>query len=143
MIKISNQAPDINQMILDVKNPNNGAIVVFLGVTRKYTKNREVFRLEYQAYQSMAITEIDKICIKIKDIWGIKDIQVFHRIGVVNIGDVSLAIVLGSAHRSECFDAVRYFVNKLKTTVPIWKKEQFVDGEVWVEGLQAEEGFFV
>ena len=82
MIKISNQAPDINQMILDVNNPNNGAIVVFLGVTRKYTKNREVFRLEYQAYQSMAIAEIDKICIKIKDIWGIKDIQVFHRIGV-------------------------------------------------------------
>ena len=143
MIKISHQAPDINQMILDVQNPNNGAIVVFLGVTRKYTKNREVLRLEYQAYQSMAITEIDKICIKIKDIWGIKDIEVFHRIGVVNIGDVSLAIVLGSAHRSECFDAVRYFVNKLKTTVPIWKKEQFVDGEMWIESLQSEEGFFV
>ena len=137
MIKILNQAPDINQMILDVKNPNNGAIVVFLGVTRKYTENREVLRLEYQTYESMAITEIDKICTKIKDI------QVFHRIGVVNIGDVSLAIVLGSAHRSECFDAVRYFVNKLKTTVPIWKKEQFVDGEIWVEGLQDEEGFFL
>jgi len=143
VIKISHQAPDINQMILDVQNPNNGAIVVFLGVTRKYTKNREVLRLEYQAYQSMAITEIDKICIEIKDIWGIKDIEVFHRIGVVNIGDVSLAILLGSAHRSECFDAVRYFVNKLKTTVPIWKKEQFVDGEMWIEGLQPEERFFV
>ncbi len=143
MIKILNQAPDINQMILDVKTPNNGAIVVFLGVTRKYTKNREVLRLEYQTYESMALTEINKICTKIKNIWGIKDIEVFHRIGVVNVGDISLALVLGSAHRSECFDAVRYFVNQLKITVPIWKKEQFVDGEVWVEGLQAKESFFL
>lgn len=119
-------------LIKKVTRDEHGAVVVFFGVVRNESGGRNVVRLEYEAYREMAEKKIEHIAQEVEGKWGIKDIIIAHRLGSLDIGDVSLLIVVASPHRAEAFAACQYAVDRLKEIVPIWKKEVFVDGEVWV-----------
>ena len=110
----------------------DGAIVTFLGVTRDSNQGRIVKYLEYEAYQPMAQNKMAEIIKEMRGRWSIGKIAVAHRTGRVNIGETSMVIVVASPHRRPAFEASLYFVDRLKEIVPIWKKEFFEGGEVWI-----------
>ena len=116
-----------------VRRDSNGGVVTFLGDTRASTGNRRVLHLEYEAYVAMAEKKLAEIVQEIRERWGIEDIAVSHRLGRLEIGETSLVVAVGSPHRREAFEACHYAVDRIKQTVPIWKKEFFEGGEVWVE----------
>lgn len=109
-----------------------GGIVNFVGTVRNQTKGRKVLRLEFEAYEKMAIKEMQKIADTAKKQFGVEEILIHHRTGVVPIGEEAVVIVVASPHRKEAFQACEFCIDTLKQTVPIWKKEFFEDGEVWV-----------
>jgi molybdopterin synthase catalytic subunit len=115
-----------------VKSKSSGAINVFIGTVRNSTKNREVVRLEFEAYEPMAIKEINKIIEQIKQRWEINGIAIHHRVGILEIGDIPVVIAVSTPHRQQGFEACQFAIDTLKLTVPIWKKEIFADGEEWV-----------
>jgi molybdopterin synthase catalytic subunit len=112
--------------------PESGGIDVFIGTVRNATKGKKVVRLEFEAYEKMAITEMEKIAVYAKNNWPIQKLLIHHRNGVLAIGEIPVVIAVSAAHRDAAFDACRYVIDTLKQTVPIWKKEIFEDGEVWV-----------
>ena len=111
----------------------SGAVITFLGTTRNETAGKKVLYLEYEAYNPMASEKLQEICDEIKQKWTITDIAIGHRVGKLEIGDISLVVALSAPHRNEAFESCKYLVDRLKETVPIWKKEVFADGEVWID----------
>lgn len=112
-----------------------GAIVTFDGVVRNQTRGRAVISLHYEAYPSMAVREMKRIGREIREQWpGIDRIGMIHRFGELQISESSIVIVVTSPHRKAAFAACQYAIDRLKQTVPVWKKEIFADGEEWVEG---------
>lgn len=125
--------PLSEQECLDsVKTPDTGGIVVFVGTVRNQTKGKTVVRLDFEAYEPMAISEMRKIAEQAVEKFSLKKISVHHRVGTLAIGEVPVVIAVSSAHRKAAFDACEFVIDTLKETVPIWKKEIFEDGEVWV-----------
>ncbi len=118
--------------INEVSSPACGGIDVFIGTVRDATKGKPVLRLEFEAYESMALREMQKIAEQTFEHWPVQSIAMHHRTGVLDVGDVAVVIAVGAAHRAAAFEACRYAIDTLKLTVPIWKKEVFEDGEVWV-----------
>jgi len=114
--------------------PEDGAIVIFAGIVRNNTQARKTLFLEYQGYEPMALREMRAIGSAVKRRFAINKVGLVHRLGRLEIGEASVAIVTTSAHRHIAFEACHYAIDTLKKTVPIWKKEFFEDGEVWVEG---------
>lgn len=113
----------------------SGAIVTFDGVVRNQTKGRPVVRLQYEAYVPMALKEMRRIGREVHEQWPeAARVGIVHRFGELEISESSVVIVVTSPHRRVAFEACRYAIDRLKQTVPIWKKEIFADGEVWVEG---------
>jgi len=120
-----------------VLRDRDGAVVTFHGVVREYSDSgRAVRYLEYEAYPEMAEAQMRTIGAEIKRRWDVDDVAMVHRIGRLEIGEASVVIAVAAPHRGEAFDACEYAIDTLKATVPIWKKEVFADGEVWV-GLQS------
>ncbi len=115
-----------------VAAPDKGGLVLFVGTVRNHTQGKEVLRLDFEAYEPMAVNEMRKIAVTIKERWPESKIAIHHRIGQLAIGDVAVVIAVGTAHREAAFAACQYAIDTLKQTVPIWKKEIFADGEVWV-----------
>lgn len=121
-----------------VADPEAGGLVVFSGVVRNETGGRRVKFLEYEAHAPMAEAKLREIGETIRARWpGVKRVAMVHRLGRLEIGEPSVVIAVSAAHRAEAFEACRFAIDRLKETVPIWKKEHFEDGEVWV-GLQSE-----
>jgi MoaE-MoaD fusion protein len=119
-----------------VDDPGAGGVVIFSGVVRNETDGRPVKFLEYEAHPPMAEAKMREIGAAIRARWaGVKRVAMLHRIGRLEIGEASVLIAVSAAHRGEAFEACRYAIDTLKRTVPVWKKEHFEDGEVWV-GLQ-------
>jgi molybdopterin synthase catalytic subunit len=119
-----------------VDDPGAGGVVIFSGVVRNQTDGRPVKFLEYEAHAPMALTKLREIGAAIRARWpDVKRVAILHRIGRLEIGESSVLIAVSAAHRAEAFEACRYAIDTLKRTVPVWKKEHFEDGEVWV-GLQ-------
>ena len=115
-----------------VVDPGVGGIVTFIGTVRNQTKEKPVLRLEFEAYEPMAISEMRKIAETIKDKWSATKVSIHHRVGVLAIEEIAVVIAVSTPHRKAAFAACQYAINTLKETVPIWKKEIFEDGEVWV-----------
>ena len=132
MIEITRQPLNPEEITARVRKDTNGAVVTFLGTTRLFAEGRRVVRLEYEAYEEMALKEMEKVRLEVASQWDLEDIAIAHRIGVVDIGEISLVIAVASPHRKEAFRACHQAVDLLKETVPIWKKELFEDGEHWV-----------
>jgi molybdopterin synthase catalytic subunit len=119
-----------------VDDPGAGGIVIFSGVVRNETGGRPVKYLEYEAHAAMAEAKLREIGAALRGRWpGVKRVAMLHRIGRLEIGESSVLIAVSAAHRGDAFEACRYAIDTLKQTVPVWKKEHFEDGEVWV-GLQ-------
>jgi molybdopterin synthase catalytic subunit len=131
-IKILSEPLNIQSCIDWVMADVSGGIDVFIGTVRDVTKGKKVLRLEFEAYESMALSEMKKIAEAAAAKWTVHKILIHHRTGILNIGEVPVVIAVSAAHRDAAFDACRYAIDALKQTVPIWKKEVFEDGEVWV-----------
>ncbi len=112
----------------------DGAIVTFQGVVRNNTRGRETLRLDYECYENMAIRKMAEIGRTIAAEFAISRIALVHRLGTLEIGEASVVVVATAPHRRPAFDAALEGINRLKRLVPVWKKEHFADGEVWVEG---------
>ena len=137
MYKITTEPIDVEALYRAVLRDRDGAVVTFYGVVREYSDSgRAVRYLEYEAYPEMAEAQMRAIGAEIKRRWDIDDVAMVHRIGRLEIGEASVVIAVAAPHRGEAFDACEYAIDTLKATVPIWKKEVFADGEVWV-GLQS------
>jgi molybdopterin synthase catalytic subunit len=115
-----------------VSDPASGGTVVFVGTVRNATKGKAVIRLEFEAYEAMAVSEMDAIAETCLTTFPIHHIAIHHRTGVLFPGDVPVVIAVAAAHRAAAFEACQYAIDTLKKDVPIWKKEVFEDGEVWV-----------
>lgn len=122
----------VDQCFNKVSDPECGGVDIFMGTVRNHTNNKRVVRLEYEAYESMALNEMKKIADHATNRWPIKNILIHHRTGTLHIGDIAVIIATNAPHRQAAFDACHYAINTLKQTVPIWKKEVFEDGEEWV-----------
>jgi molybdopterin synthase catalytic subunit len=123
-----------DELARSLQNPEDGAVVVFDGVVRNNTRGRRTLYLDYDAYEAMALQELRKLADEAREKFAVRDVQIVHRLGRLEIGETSVAIIVCSAHRGAAFDACRWTIDKLKKTVPIWKKEYFEDGAVWADG---------
>ncbi|MEW6270471.1 MAG: molybdenum cofactor biosynthesis protein MoaE [Thermodesulfobacteriota bacterium] len=132
MLRLTAEPIAIDDLLAAVADPRAGAVVLFIGTTRDNNEGRQVERLEYEAYADMAEKEIAKIAAAARERWPIAKIAVVHRTGVVPIGMASVVIAVSSAHRGDAFAAARYTIDRLKEVVPIWKKEFFEGGAVWI-----------
>src|SRR5713226_7596752 len=112
----------------------DGALCVFVGVVRDENDGRAVLRLEYEAYEEMALPLMEDISATARHRWPISEIRIVHRLGRLEIGEPSVAVAVTAPHRGAAFEACRYAIDTLKATVPIWKKEFYADGAVWLEG---------
>ncbi len=113
--------------------PQDGAQVIFQGIVRPISKEKEVLRLEFEAYQPMAISELEIIALDIRSKWPqVNKVLLHHRLGVVLAGEVAVIACVTAPHRVEAFAGCEYLMNRLKETVPIWKKECYSDGHYWV-----------
>jgi len=121
-------------IVAGLKEGEDGAVVVFDGIVRNNTRGRHTLFLDYEAYEGMALTEMQKLVEEAKRQFAIRQVALVHRLGKLQIGESSVLIVVASAHRGAAFDACRWIIDTLKKTVPIWKKEFFEDGAVWADG---------
>lgn len=131
-IKISATPLNVQHCIDWAMSPDCGGIDIFIGTVRNATKGKSVLQLMFEAYEKMAISELDKIAQKALAQWPVQKILIHHRTGILQIGEIPVIIAVAAAHRDAAFEACRYVIDTLKLTVPIWKKEIFEDGEVWV-----------
>ena len=131
-IKISAANLEIQSCVDWVMSPESGGIDVFIGTVRNATKGKVVLRLEFEAYEKMAIAEMEKIAKQAFEKWPVQKLLIHHRTGILEVGEVPVIIAVSAAHRDAAFEACRFVIDTLKQTVPIWKKEIFEDGEVWV-----------
>jgi molybdopterin converting factor subunit 1 len=117
-----------------VKQGGDGAAVVFEGVVRNQTRGRRTLYLDYEAYEEMALRQMESLAEQALKEFQVREVALVHRLGRLEIGETSVLIVVASAHRAAAFDACRWLIDTLKRTVPIWKKEYFEDGAVWADG---------
>lgn len=132
MIQLTYQQLDSEKTTALVRKDSNGAVVTFLGTTRDSFEGRQVITLEYEAFEEMAVKKLEEIREELKAEFQIEDIAIAHRIGAVPIGEISLVVAVASPHRVAAFQACHKAVDRLKETVPIWKKEIYQDGSRWV-----------
>jgi molybdopterin synthase catalytic subunit len=134
--RVVSEAIEVADLLTRSADDSAGAISTFVGVARRSSSARSnglVERLEYEAYVPMAEREMGLIATEAVEQYGVVNLLVHHRIGRLEIGDAAVAIVVSTAHRAAAFDACRYVIEELKKRVPIWKKEVFDDGEIWVD----------
>jgi len=132
MIEVTHEPLDPEAVTRKVVKDTNGAIVTFLGTTRDNFEGKRVITLEYEAFEEMAVKKLEEIRQGLMAEFQIEDIAIAHRIGRVDIGQISLVVAVASPHRKEAFLACHEAVDRLKATVPIWKKEIYEDGSRWV-----------
>jgi molybdopterin synthase catalytic subunit len=127
---------DLGTLRERLSQPEDGAVLTFEGVVRNHARGRKVKYLEYHAYEAMALKKLAELESSARQQFAIREIEITHRLGRLEHGDCSVAIVVAAAHRAPAFEACRFAIDTLKHTVPIWKKEFYEDGEVWIEGGQ-------
>ncbi|MGC2173316.1 MAG: molybdenum cofactor biosynthesis protein MoaE [Candidatus Sulfotelmatobacter sp.] len=125
---------DTQGIVECLKRGQDGAAVVFEGVVRNQTRGRSTLYLHYEAYEEMALAQMEGLAQQAIRQFPVREVALVHRLGRLEIGETSVLIVVASAHRAAAFDACRWLIDTLKRTVPIWKKEYFEDGAVWADG---------
>lgn len=131
---IVRQVIDTQQVVGALKRAEDGAALFFEGIVRNQTRGRKTLYLEYEAYEEMALAQLEKLAAEAREKFKIRDVTIVHRLGRLEIGETSVLIAVASAHRAAAFEACRWLIDTLKRTVPIWKKEFFEDGAVWADG---------
>ena len=131
-IEISFSSLNVSDCIDSIMSPQSGGIDVFIGTVRDASKGKRVLALEFETYDVMALKEMKKIAEQAFEKWPLQKILIDHRTGRLHVGEIAVIIAVAAAHRDAAFQACRYIIDTLKQTVPIWKKEIFEDGDVWV-----------
>jgi MoaE-MoaD fusion protein len=132
--QITRERIDAGALVAEIKQAEDGASILFEGIVRNHSRGRRTLFLEYEAYEPMALKELESLIAEAIGRFQIRDAAVVHRLGRLEIGETSVLIVVTSAHRAAAFDACGWLIDTLKKTVPIWKKEHFEDGAVWADG---------
>jgi len=125
---------DTSRIVDGLKRGEDGAVLVFEGVVRNQTRGRQTLYLDYEAYEEMALEQMESLASQALERFQIRDVAIVHRLGRLKISETSVLIAVLSAHRAAAFEACRWLIDTLKRTVPIWKKEHFEDGAVWADG---------
>ncbi len=131
---IVREAIDAQRIVAGLKRGEDGAALVFEGIVRNQTRGRKTLYLDYEAYEEMALQQMEALASQAIHQFQVRDVAIVHRLGRLEIGETSVLIAVASAHRAAAFDACRWLIDTLKRTVPIWKKEHFEDGAVWADG---------
>ena len=134
MVRLQHEPIRAEELIAEVRQDADGAVALFLGTVRNRNRGRNVLHLEYTAYAEMAVGEMLRIEEQARARFDVQRLALVHRTGKLEIGETSVADAVAAAHRAAAFDACRFVIDTLKRTVPIWKKEVFEGGEVWIEG---------
>jgi molybdopterin synthase catalytic subunit len=132
MIEITNNPIDTSTIIAAASAQQAGAVNVFIGTVRNQTAGKEVTKLEYEAYEPMVVSEIQKVVDATKTKWNLTGWAISHRTGTLMPGEVAVVVAVSTPHRKDSFEACQFIIDTLKKTVPIWKKEFFQDGDQWV-----------
>lgn len=122
------------ELLADFGAAADGAIVTFTGTVRDNSRGRKTLHLDYEAYEEMALAQMKQLAATAQSEHGAREVLLIHRLGRIDIGEISVLIAVASAHRAEAYAASRWLIDTLKKTVPIWKKEYFEDGAVWADG---------
>jgi molybdopterin synthase catalytic subunit len=133
-IALTREPINAEELVADAKQGEDGAVVVFNGIVRNNSRGRRTLHLDYEAYEEMAAKQMDELAREVLTRFGVRQVTIVHRLGRLAVGETSVLIVVASAHRAQAFEACRWLIDTLKKTVPIWKKETFVDGAVWADG---------
>ena len=133
-VEILDDVLPVDEVIAQIKAGPDGAVCTFEGIVRNNTRDRQTLYLDYDAYREMALSQMQGLAAEALEKFKVRDIAILHRLGRIQISETSVLIVVASAHRGAAFDACRFVIDTLKKTVPIWKREQFVDGAVWADG---------
>jgi molybdopterin synthase catalytic subunit/molybdopterin converting factor small subunit len=133
-IALTRERIETEKLVAASRSGEDGAVVVFDGIVRNNSRGRETLNLDYEAYEEMALAEMQRLAAEAKEKFGVRQVTMVHRLGRLEIGETSVLIVVASAHRAQAFDACRWLIDTLKRIVPIWKKETFADGAVWAPG---------
>ena len=142
-VEITDGVIPVAEIAAEIKAGPDGAVCVFDGIVRDNSRGRKTLYLDYEAYREMALEQMRGLASEAVTKFGVRDVAVVHRLGRLVVGETSVLIVVASAHRGAAFEACRWLIDTLKKTVPIWKKEQFVDGAIWADGepFPEESGF--
>lgn len=132
LIYISEAPLEVQKTLDLVTDPGSGAVDIFVGTVRNQTKGKTVVKLDFEAYEKMAISEMAKIAAQAGEKWPVKKMAIHHRVGSLKVGEIAVIIAVSTPHRKASFEACQFAIDTLKLSVPIWKKEIFEDGEVWV-----------
>ena len=132
--QLTREPIEANKIAHNLLRGENGAVCVFEGVVRNNSKGRATRYLNYEANEAMALKKLREIGESLRKMWPIDSIAMVHRLGKMDIGETAVTVIVTSAHRRPAFDACHYAIDRLKKIVPVWKKEVFEDGEMWVEG---------
>ena len=139
-ITLTRECIDAEKLVSAAKRGEDGAVVVFDGIVRNNTRGRQTLYLDYEAYEEMALKQMKVLAQQALERFGVRHVTLVHRLGRLDVGETSVLIAVASAHRGAAFEACRWIIDTLKKTVPIWKKETFVDGAVWADGEPFPEG---
>jgi molybdopterin synthase catalytic subunit len=138
MIELTYAPLDAETIARKVMRPSDGGLVVFSGVVRNHSEGQDVLYLEYEAYQEMALPKLQQVASEVASQWPMAQVAMSHRLGKMEIGEVSVVVAASAPHRPEAFAAARYAIDRLKEIVPIWKKEFFAGGSSWPAGSVPE-----
>ena len=139
-IALTRERIDAEKLVSAAKRGEDGAVVVFDGIVRNESRGRLTLHLDYEAYEEMAVRQMRELASESRNRFDVRQVTIVHRLGRLEIGETSILIVVASAHRAAAFEACRWLIDTVKKTVPIWKKETFVDGAVWAPGEPFPEG---
>ena len=138
MIHLTHEPIDSAALLERAQSPAAGAVVMFLGVSRRMTRSHETVELTYEAYEEMAAKELGRLEAEARERWPLVECTIVHRLGLVPLGEASVAVAVASPHRREAFEAGEWLIDTLKQRVPIWKKEKWADGaSQWVHPVEA------
>ncbi|ETM50035.1 hypothetical protein L914_05864 [Phytophthora nicotianae] len=141
-VEVGYESLDNQRAVALVTHPSAGTISTFVGTTRDNFRGKKVVRLEYEGYTPMAVSELRKICVIVREKWpDVVGVALFHRLGVVEVAEASVVVAVSSPHRREALEACAFAIDTLKATVPIWKSEQYEgDRRTWKENVEWKNG---
>lgn len=132
-INLTDQPIDVAAVLASVQDDRAGAVNTFIGTVRNQSTGRRVVRLDYEAYDAMALKQMQRVAEQAREKWPmLRQVAVTHRKGRLDIGDVAVVVAVSTPHRADSFAACQYIIDTIKQVVPIWKKEEYEDGSVWV-----------
>src|SRR5258705_8145500 len=140
LVAVTSEPLDADALVARVGARGDGAVVTFAGLVRDHNQGRQVRFLEYEAYEPLAVRALQRIVDEAGEMWPSARVAAHHRIGRLEIGEASIVIAAASAHRGDAFAACRYAIERGKQILPIWKREHFDGGDVWLEGAPADPG---